>query len=331
MGHASMATTRLLVLPESPVWVMEDDGAATAGQAAAIAGRLGMPFRRIGAAGPAGRVRAGSGPELVLSAGSRSGAQALLLRARHGCRIVHCAGTRPPLPSRLAGYPFDLMVLPSARARPDTAADLARLEARDITRLMPVLGPPHVVSPALLARARDLWAERLGHLPEPRIAVLLGGGIADPRAAAALAERLGQMARQRQGCVLVSALAACPPDVAAAFAAGLSACLNLIHREGEPGENPMLGFLGIADAVVVAWAGPQALSEACAASAPVFVVPSPPGRALMGDGGLMARLMTLDQVRPLQEGLLPWPRTPLDEAGRIARTIVRRFAPGRTT
>lgn len=314
-----MTMTRLLALPESPVWVLEDEDASTSGQATAIAGRLGVPFRRIGAAGPAGRVPAGSGPELVLSAGSRSAARALMLRARHGCRIIHCAQTRPFLPERIAGYPFDLMILSGASTGTAQAG----------TRLLPVLGPPHVVSPALLARARDLWAERLSHLPQPRIAVLLGGGVSDPGTALALAARLSRMALDRQGCILVAALADCRPGIADAFAAGLSGCLHLIHRDGEPGENPVLGFLGGADAVIAAWTGAQALSEACATTAPVFVVSPAQGWRSGRDRGLATRLIALGHARPLQEELAAWPRTPLDEAGRIAGTILKRLAPRR--
>ncbi len=318
-----METTRLLVLPEAPVWVLE---AAGSGPAAAIAGRLGVPFRRIGPAGPDGRVARGSQPELVISSGTRSGARALLLRARHGCRVVHCAAAaRLPLglplelpwglSVGLAVHPFDMMVLPS-----DRAASAAR------GRVMPVLGLPHVVSPALLDRARLLWADRLAHLPSPRIVVLLGNVAPDPREAGQLARRLAAMARLRGGCVLVAALAGCQPEVADAFGGGLSACLHLLHRAGEPGDDPMLGFLGGADAVVAAWTTPQMLSEACAGSAPVFTVTPPrvgrPRRAQ----GLVDRLLALDQVRPLQDSFSPWPRTPLDEAGRIARAILARFA-----
>ncbi len=310
-----METTRLLVLPEAPVWVLE---AAGSGPAAAIAGRLGVPFRRIGPAGPDGRVARGSQPELVISSGTRSGARALLLRARHGCRVVHCAVAprlQLGLPFELAAHPFDMMVLPS-----DRAASAAR------GRVMPVLGLPHVVSPALLDRARLLWADRLAHLPSPRIVVLLGNAAPDPREAGQLARRLAAMARLRGGCVLVAALPGCRPDVADAFGGGLSACLHLLHRAGEPGDDPMLGFLGGADAVVAAWTTPQMLSEACAGSAPVFTVTPPRvGRSKRAQG-LVDRLLALDQVRPLQDSFSPWPRTPLDEAGRIARAILARFA-----
>ncbi len=305
-----METTKLLVLPEAPVWVLEAPGS---GPAAAIAGRLGMPFRRIGPAGPNGRVARGSQPELVISSGTRSGARALLLRARHGCRVVHCAAA-PRLPVGLAVHPFDMMVLPS-----DRAASVAT------GRVMPVLGLPHVVSPALLDRARLLWGDRLAHLPSPRIVVLLGNGAPDPREAGQLARRLAAMARLRGGCVLAAALPGCRPEVADAFGGGLSACLHLLHRAGEPGDDPMLGFLGGADAVVAAWTTPQMLSEACAGPAPVFTVAPPRVGRARRPQGLADRLLALDQVRPLQDSFSPWPRTPLDEAGRIARAILARF------
>ena len=311
-----MGIARLLMLPESPVWVLEDEGTAASGQPAAIAGRLGLPFRRIGPTGPNDTVRSGSGPALVLSAGTRSAARALLLRARHGCRIVHCASTRPLVPARLAGYPFDLMVL--AGLQPAATAPRG---AEVAGRLMPVLGPPHVVSPALLARARQLWEERLAHLPHPRIVVLLGGGTSDQREVLGAALRLERMAREQAGCILVSAAAECRPEIVDAFVTGLAGCIHLVYREGEPGENPTLGFLGGASAVIAAWTTPQALSEACAGPAPVFVLPAVGGRRRW----LMDRLIAVDQARPLQASLQAWPRTPLDEAGRIARAIRRRF------
>lgn len=311
-----MGIARLLMLPDAPVWVIEDKGALAAGQASAIAGRLGLPFRRIGFGATDDRVRPGSLPDLVLTAGTRSGARALLLRARHGCRVVHCASTRPPVPDRLAGYPFDLMVLAGIEPPGPQAAPLNRPG-----RLMPALGPPHVVSPALLARARQLWEERLSHLPTPRIAVLLGGGVSDPAEAYTAAVQLQRMAREQGGCILLSASLECRPEIADTFSAGLSGCIHLIYREGEPGENPTLGFLGGADAVVAAWSSAQSLSEACAGTAPVFVLPAPRGRRRR----LMERLIALDQARLFQSSLQPWPRTPLDEAGRIARAIRRRF------
>ena len=40
---------------------------------------------------------------------------------------------------------------------------------------------------------------------------------------------------------------------------------------------------------------------------------------------LLERMRLAGQVRPLLDDLSPWPRQPLDEAGRIAREIRARF------
>jgi mitochondrial fission protein ELM1 len=151
--------------------------------------------------------------------------------------------------------------------------------------------------------------------------VLLFGG-SDPKAALGLGLHLASLARERGGCVLASVLPS-GSHAADALATGLSGCLHLIYRAGEPGEDPTLGFLGHADAVVVARVGALTLSEACAAPAPLF--------AALADGErrdmrrLLERMRHAGQLRLLQDDLSPWPRQPLDEAGRIAQEIRARF------
>ena len=183
----------LALLPQAPVWVLDDPNSRAAGQASAIAGRLGLPFRRLHTAPGQAHRPGGPGPGLVLSAGAGAGLRALLLRSRHGCRVVHCAAGLPNS-SGLSGWlPFDLTITPSSTQSG---------RAGSLPHVIPVLGAPNVVSPALLARARDLWTERLSHLPHPRIALLFGG--ADPAAALALGRHLARLARECHGCVMVS-------------------------------------------------------------------------------------------------------------------------------
>ena len=178
-----------------------------------------------------------------------------------------------------------------------------------------------------MARARDLWAERLSHLPAPRLLLLFGG--AEQKAALALGQRLAAMARARGGCVMASVLpsgtrAGNAAAVAAdALAAGLAGCLHLVYRDGEPGEDPTLGFLGHADAVVAAGVGARTLSEACTASVPIFATLL--GAERRETRLLIERMIQADQMRLLQDDFSPWPRHPLDEAGRIAREIRTRF------
>lgn len=304
----------LALLPQPPVWVLDDTGTAAGGQATAIAGRLGLPFRRLTAAPKQPHRPGGPGPGLVLSAGRRAGLRALLLRSRHGCRVVHCSSTRLS-----AMLPYDMIVLPQQAGGPAGAGLQADHRSED-GRLVPVLGAPNVVSPMLLAQARELWTERLAHLPHPRLLLLFGSP--DRRFAWQVGRHLASLARERGGCVLVSVLPG-GLQTADALMAGLSDCLHLIYRAGEPGENPTLGFLAHADAVVTARVGPLTLSEACSAAAPVFAAQA------AGETGtasrLLAHLLAVGQVRPLEHDLSPWTRQPLDEAGRIALMIQARF------
>ena len=309
----------------APVWVLDEREGAGAGQALALAGRLDLPYLRVPLArrGQPGREalaaaldaalagdRGDHRPALVISAGWRSGAQALALRARFGARILHCSRHAHAL------LPFDLMVRPSA-------TPLAALPPR----IIPALGPLGVVSPALLARARTLWRERLDHLPHPRLALLVRSGRVrsgpgrrlDPGAVGRLGARLASLAAEESGSVVASVDAAIGPDAVAALAHALHPAVHLLYRSDEPGEDPTLGFLGVADAVVVGGASAHALSEAAATTVPVFADPLDDRCA---DGRLLLRsLQAQDDIRPFAGGLPRWRRRPLDEAGRVARLL----------
>ena len=312
--------------PAAPIWVLDESASPAAGQAQgiagqalAIAGRLDLPYLRIPLArrGEPGRLalaaaldgalagnRTDHRPALVISAGWRAGAQALALRARFGARILHCSRHAHAL------LPFDLMVRPAARP----------LAA--VPRIIPALGPLGVVSPALLARARTLWRERLDHLPHPRLALLVRSGQGrrlDPAAVRSLGARLAALAMAQGGSIIASVDAAIGAAATAALAETLRPSVHLLYRSDEPGEDPTLGFLAIADAVVVGGASAHALSEAAATAVPVFADP-------LGDrsseGRLLLRsLRAQGDIRAFEDGLPSWRRRPLDEAGRVASVL----------
>lgn len=327
------------------VWVLEDPRAGTAAQAVGIAERLGLPFRLVamrwnwmapflalagatlGRRGsliglvPPGFLDLDHPPALVISAGTRAAAVALWLRGRFGCRIVHCMKPQAPLRGWLSlRHQFDLLVLP----------EHDRLR-RQTPNVLPVRGGPHRMSPARLERARADWAERLAHLPHPRVALLVGGPVArwfrsaDLRPAAAhnLARLVGRLALEGGGCVLASTSRRTGQEGTDALAAGLSRCLHVLYRWGEPGENPYTGFLASADAIVVTADSVSMISEACAADVPVFIaLPELAGRR---QRRLIRSLLATGQVRLLDDTLSPWPRRPLDETGAVAAAIWQRF------
>ena len=338
------------------VWVLDDPRAGTAAQAIGIAERLGVPFRRIPLAWNwmahvAGLPRDGSlmglsagaralvgapmpgrapvpgaspgdapgdapvlpGPALVISAGRRSGAVALWLKARHGCRLVHCMS--PGLAGLMRADAFDMLVVPEHDRAPPSA------------HVFPILGAPHRISPLLLAQARAAWRERLAHLPRPHVALLVGGavrGLAMPPALAnGLARQTARLVAGRGGSVLAPPSRRTGQEAAHALAAGLAPVLHVLYRWGEPGENPYLGFLASADAIIVTADSVAMISEACATGAPVYV--GLPELAGARHRRLLTSLYQAGQARRLADDLASWPRPSLDEAARIAAEVLRRF------
>jgi uncharacterized protein len=326
------------------VWVLDDPRAGTAAQAIGIAERLGVPFRRIpltwnwmahvaglarrgsllGLDRPARLGRAGAplpplpdpgepGPALVISSGSRSAAVAMWLKERYGSRLVHCM--RPGIGGLLRQELFDLLVI-SEHDHPGTAPNVLR-----------ILGAPHRVSPLLLRQARAAWCERLSHLPHPRVALLVGGPVRGTELEPALAHRLGaavsRLTAARGGAVLATTSRRTGAEATDALSVGLARTLHVLYRWGEPGENPYHGFLASADAIIVTADSVSMISEACATTAPVFV--ALPELAGPRHRRLIDSLQRAGQIRPLGDDFLPWPRPELDEAGRIAAEIRRRF------
>lgn len=316
-----------------PIWVLDDPRAGTAAQALGIAERLGLPFVRLplswnwkshlaafaphgslaGLGGPLRVEPDAPAPELVISAGSRSAPVALWVKHHFGGRLVHCM--RPGLAGWMRRDAFDLLVIP----RHDNPSPAENVLA--------VLAAPHRVSPLRLRQAGEAWAERLAHLPRPRVALLVGGPVRGTDLAPALAHRLGRqvaaLATDRGGAVLATTSRRTGAEATDALAAGLSRSLNVLYRWGEPGDNPYLGFLASADAIVVTADSVSMISEACATGAPVFVaLPELAGRR---HRRLLASLQQAGQIRPLGGELSPWPRERLDEAERVAAEIRRRF------
>ena len=345
-----------LAAPPARVWVLDDPRVGTANQAIGIAERLGVPFRRIplmwnpwtahlaglvpggslaglrqpsrgiaaelarNAAGvslPAGRGLLGEGgpprPDVVISAGRRSGAVALWMKSQFGCRIVHCM--HPGLGGLWRHEMFDMLVVPE-HDRPAAAPNV-----------FPVLGAPHRVSPLVLSQARAAWRERLAHLPGPRVALLVGGPVRgtdmQPAMAHSLGKQVAKLAVASGGTVLATTSRRTGREATEALSAGLSPALHLIYRWGEPGENPYHGFLASADAIVITADSISMISEACASTAAVYI--AAPELAGPRHHRFAQTLFQAGHARPLGQSIARWPRPPLDEAGRVADEIRRRF------
>ncbi len=297
-------------------WVLADPRAGTAAQALGIAERLGphrvvplewgvgarvpWPIPTLMGLTPAARAQfQAPWPRLVISAGRRAGPVARWLGAR-GARTVQCM--------RAFGR-FDLSVI----GRHDGPR-----EAPDV---LPILGAAHRVTPEKLAAARQEWAA-LAALPGPRVALLLGGPVRGEGLDPGLAARLGAQVAGFAGSVLASASRRTGAAATEALAQALAPVPHELHRWGNTGKNPYLGFLAWADVVVVSGDSVSMLSEALMTAAPVFVAP------LGGEGprhlALHQSLYAAGQARPLAQAPAPFTRPPLDEVGRVAAEIMAR-------
>lgn len=297
------------------VWVLADPRAGTAAQALGIAERLGVAFRTVplewggmarlpwpwpSLAGLTATAREGIAPPwpgLVISAGRRSAPVARWLR-RRGARTVHAMRPGFGLPH------FDLLVI----GRHDDPAPGPNI--------LTILGATHRMGPERLAAAREEWKE-LAALPAPRVALLLGGTVRGEGLDPSVAAELARGAAGFGGSVMATTSRRSGAEATAAVRAALSGLPHRLHGWGEGGANPYPGFLAWADAVVVSGDSVSMISEALGTAAPVFIAETtdaPRHRRLWRS------LYEAGQARPFAAPV-PFARTPLDEAARVAREI----------
>jgi mitochondrial fission protein ELM1 len=186
----------------------------------------------------------------------------------------------------------------------------------------------HRATPDRLAAASARLAPRLAALPRPLVAVLIGGASRaypmTPAVLGRLAADLVALARDHGASLLVTASRRTGADCEAALRAALEGVVAEFW-DGS-GENPYLGYLGLADAVVVTGDSVTMISEAAATGRPVHVVELPGGTAKFRRFHEAMRAAGI--TRPFSGRLEAWRYPPLDETARIAAEIRRRHGVG---
>lgn len=298
----------------APVWVVEASLGQDPGPAYVLASRLGCLFRRVRMEMLAldSFLEERREPGLILTSGWRSGYAALKAGRRAGCPVVWCVRHEGRSAPMLRSLPFDLVVAPSPAA--------------PTARFCPTLGPMTIVSPASLALAGKAWRERLEHLPHPRVTVLLGtNAYRTQEEALLLGKKLAGLVNRQGGSVLLVVRDDSRPELTDAFIIGISDTVLLVWRQGEPDEDPFLGFMACSDCVVVAGGDSAMLAEACVSDMPVYLMERE--QDLRGLRGRVARRLVEDgHLRFLKDTLSQWPRLALDEAGRVAAILRSRWA-----
>jgi mitochondrial fission protein ELM1 len=248
-------------------------------------------------------------PDVLIATGRPSVALALAIKARNGNRTFAIQIQNPGL----LRHRFDVVVAPlhDQIAGPNVIATTGSL---------------HGITRDSLAEAARRFAPKLAHLKRPLVAVLVGGDNKVFRLTPALTRRLCDRLKalvEKFG----AGLAVTPSRrTGAANEAVLREVLAPLGAEiwDGSGENPYLGYLALADAIVVTGDSVNMVSEACATGKPVYVFDLDGGSAKFRR--FHERLRADGITRPFDGTLASWSYAPLDDTMRIAAIIKSRLA-----
>jgi mitochondrial fission protein ELM1 len=266
------------------VWVLKDHKAGHLTQSIGLADAVGLPYEikdlrfnvlnhfsnRIRGASTLGLSvtrSVGLGPpwpDLVISTGRRTAPVARWIGEQNGGR------TRLVQLGRRGGETVDAFDLVVACAHFRLPLHPRRLE---------IAAPLNAVTPDRLARAAARWRELFAGAPHPHVVLVVGGSSPRHRLEAATAGRMAEevraLAESRGGSVFAITSPRTGAEATEAVRIGLGPTGRL--HEWRPGEadNPYLGFLALADAVVVTGDSESMLAEAAATGKALFIYPLP--------------------------------------------------------
>jgi mitochondrial fission protein ELM1 len=249
-------------------------------------------------------------PELVIAAG------------RRGLPVARWLKRRQP-----SVFLVQLMWPGSARG-PDLIVVPAHDRIADRPQVIRSQGTPHRITPERLTASAAALAPRLADLPRPWIACLVGGSNRKVRFAradaVALARQASALARRRGGSLLVTTSRRTGAACSAALAAAIDVA-HFLHQWSPAGDNPYLGLLGAADAIIVTADSASMCIEASAIGKPVLLF-RPAGGIARGLGRLHAWLEAEGRLAPLG-GVWPTPPAPPpNPAAAVALAIRAKFA-----
>ena len=186
------------------------------------------------------------------------------------------------------------------------------------------LTPPHRISTRRLEEARAQPDQRLAHIRSPRIAVLVGGDSRHHRFTEAdiarFLEGLTALAETGAG-LMITASRRTPPALREALV-GLARPQGGFFWDGS-GDNPYIGLLALADAVVVTADSFNMIGEAAATGAPILVFEPSGGHPKLTV--FLNDMKSLGAVHPFQGRLEGKAYPPVNSTHQIARAIAEGF------
>ena len=310
------------------VWVLADDRAGNVAQAVGVAEALDRPFEtkdvrysplarlpnvlqgatRLGITPETRLALTPPWPDVVIAAGRRTAPVARWIKRQNPRAFL----VQIMNPGKAGADEFDLIAIP---------AHDCKLPGGDALNVMRTIGAPHRVTPVRLSAARDTWASRFAHLPRPLIALIVGGATNRKPFPTVLAAKLGEQVTKmaKGGSVLLTTSRRTGAEAEQALLATIPEP-RFVFAWGNTGDNPYMGYLALADAIVVTGDSVSMCSEACATSAPVYIF-APDDMVAAKHGRLHADLYARGLARPLDGSLESWTHPPLNAAHDIARAI----------
>lgn len=241
-------------------------------------------------------------PELLIASGRKSVAASLYIKKMTAGKVFTVQIQDPRIdPRRL-----DLVAVP--------AHDPARGENVVVTA-----AAPNRITEERLEEARHRFSFLMG-LPHPRVAVLIGGSTKVFSLTAGIARGLAENLKKIEGGLMVTASRRTGAENALYLRGALEG--KKTYFWDGMGDNPYMGFLAWADAIVVTSDSVSMLSEACTTGKPVYMI------ALEGQSrrlGLFHKaVMGRGMVRPFEGKIEQWDYEPLRDADLVADEIRRR-------
>ncbi len=214
------------------------------------------------------------------------------------------------------------------------AADVICVPQHDRLRgdnVVVTLTSPHRLTPAVLTAARAAGDVRLAHLPQPRLALVLGGDSQHFRFSAENATELAAMAVRhgREGYgLMVTPSRRTPQAVLDAInnalkAAGFGADRAFVWDRS--GDNPYVSMLGMADRLVVTGDSVNMVSEAMATGQPVYLY-LPAGKGHPKINRFHHGLYAAGAARPYAGRLEDFACEAIDATPYIAGEVARHYA-----
>lgn len=310
----------------APVWLITNGAAASDAQARGVAMALGAPFalhhvsprapwRWLAPWGPVAPGEVGEGgrfappwPRLLVTVSRQAAPYAgAIRRASDGATFT--AALQHP---RSGSGVFDFIWTP------------AHDRVRD-PQIFQTLTSPHLLTREALAEAGAAARADIENLPAPRVLLLIGGPNGTYRFGRAELERLLELASRAigAGTALVSTSRRTPADLLPTIRDWAVERAARLY-EGE-GPNPFLGWMALADHIIVTADSVNMTGEATFTGKPVHVF-HPPG----GEGSKFVRfhagLEAAGATRPFEGRLDSWTYTPLDATAEVAAALRARMA-----